>query len=217
MPPRPRARAPAGRQERPAVARLEPRQLVEQAVRHRGVEAERLRLATDQHRGQRPGQACQPIEDDVRPRRDPRRVGASAAARAAPDCRAGDAELAGPRSARTGRPSGLGAATILARPPLRSCTHSAAIDGRRPTVRIRSGQGGSSFAERSGSRCSRPGRKRGLPKHLFRLGEDLPRLVGPARRPAPAPARCRRACRRRAARPGRGARGLGAGETMASA
>ena len=60
---------------------------------------------------------------------------------------------------RFGRPI----STTRVRPPDRSCTQSAAIEGRRPMVSTMSGQGGSSRAERSRSRWCRPGSKCGLP------------------------------------------------------
>jgi hypothetical protein len=60
---------------------------------------------------------------------------------------------------RFGRPI----STTRVRPPERSRTHNAAIAGRLPMVITMSGQGGSSLAERSGSRWCSPGTKRGLP------------------------------------------------------
>ena len=55
-------------------------------------------------------------------------------------------------------PEGLPTSTILVRLPDCWRIHRATMEGRRPTVRIRSGQGGSSGSDRSVSICASEGR-----------------------------------------------------------
>ena len=86
------------------------------------------------------------------------------------------------RSKRSIMPDGLPSRTSRVRPPDCSPIQSATIEGRRPIVSTRSGQGGSSGSERARSMWCREGDDPRLALHIGCLHVDVFALAGPAQR-----------------------------------